>query len=186
MADPDTPLPAVLQRTKLWLEEWVLGQGLCPFARHPWEQGRVRFELSSAHDAEALLVDLVAALQGLEDAPQVETLLLVHPQALLNFADYNDFLDLADALLQARGWEGVFQVASFHPDYQFADVAADAVENYTNRSPYPLLHLLREASVSAAIDHHPDVDAIPERNIAHLQGLGAAEVRRLQAVFVPD
>lgn len=181
MAESKNHDSAALRRTEQWLEQWVIGQGLCPFAQHPWQQGRVELRLSVAKTQDALLADLDAALQSLAADPQVETLLLVHPEVLQEFYDYNDFLDLADALIQARDWEGEFQIASFHPDYQFADTSPDAVENYTNRSPYPLLHILREGSVSAAIAHHPDVDQIPQRNIALLQQLGLAQVQTLQS-----
>jgi uncharacterized protein len=109
----------------------------------------------------------------------VETTLLIHPHALKLFYDYNDYLGDADRLLADEGWEGVYQVASFHPDYQFEGTAPDDAENYSNRSPYPMLHLLREASLDRAIDGYPDIEQIPARNIARLKRMGAAQLRAL-------
>ncbi len=124
---------------------------------------------------EFLLEDLLHELQHLRAQPveSLETTLLIHPGTLENFQDYNDFLDLVDELLAQEGFEGEFQIASFHPDYQFADTQFEDAENYTNRSPWPMLHILREASLEAAIAAHSDVNGIPERNIALMETLGA-------------
>jgi uncharacterized protein len=164
----------VVAATQRWLERAVVGLNLCPFARAPLAQGRVRLRVSAATDAHALLDDLGAEAQRLMqvDAADVETTLLIHPHVFANFLDYNDFLDDVDALLAAFDLDGELQVAGFHPDYRFADSDADAIENATNRSPYPMLHLLREASIDAAIAAVPDTDAIYRRNIDTLQALG--------------
>lgn len=136
---------------------------------------------SRAADADALLADLQAELQRLREEPQIETTLLVHPDLLRSFPAYNDFLDVADALLEALDMVGEFQIASFHPAYQFAGTQPEDAENYSNRSPYPMLHILREASLEAAIAAYRDVDAVPERNIERLRALGTTALREMLA-----
>jgi len=160
--------------TRRWIERAVIGLNLCPFARVPFVQDRLRITVSHAADVEALVEDLRAELAWLRDADagEWETSLLVHPFVLGDFEDYNQFLDVADALLEDMELDGEIQVASFHPDYQFADAAADAIENATNRSPFPTLHLLRESSIDRAVDSGIDTDAIYRRNIETLAGLG--------------
>jgi hypothetical protein len=160
--------------TKRWLERAVIGLNLCPFARAVHVKQQIRWVESPARDAEELLVDLAAELRLLADADpeQVETTLLIHPRALTDFRDYNDFLDVADATIEAMCLAGVVQVASFHPDYQFAGTAPDDVENLSNRSPHPMLHLLREDSIARAVAAFPDTAAIYERNIETLRHLG--------------
>ena len=167
-----------------WVETVVIGLNLCPFAKREFINQRVRFYVSEAATTDQLLLDIQAELGRLERDNRIETTLLIHPNVLQDFSDYNQFLDEADDLLLAMKAEGVFQIASFHPDYQFADAQMDAVENYTNRSPFPLLHIIREASVERAIAHHPDPDGIPERNIALLNKLGLDKMRALLQVCV--
>jgi hypothetical protein len=170
-----TPLQGdPIAATRLWLERAVIGLNLCPFAKAVQAKGQVRFVLSDDEAPEALLETLGAELLLLRDAPpeDIDTTLIVHPRVLVDFLDYNDFLEQADALVAELGLEGVLQVASFHPDYQFAGTAPDDVENFTNRSPYPTLHLLREDSVSRAVEAFPDPDAIVERNVEALRRLG--------------
>ena len=172
---------AVITATQEWIEHAVIGLNLCPFARVPVAQKRVRVRVSQARDAETLITDLreEASLLDATDPTEIETTLLIHPFVYADFLDYNDFLDVADALLIEMELDGVLQVASFHPDYQFADTAQDAVENCTNRSPYPTLHLLRESSIDRAIEAMPDTDAIYQRNIETLRSLGMDGWRRL-------
>ncbi len=167
--------------TRRWLERAVIGLNLCPFAKAVVNKGQVRMVLSEARDEEALLAELGEELVRLRDTPaaEVDTTLIVHPQVLGDFLDYNDFLDTADALVEELGLEGVLQVASFHPQYQFADSGPDDIANFTNRSPWPTLHLLREDSVSRAVEAFPDPDAIVERNVETLQKLGHAGWREL-------
>ena len=167
--------------TRRWIERAVIGLNLCPFARAPYVQERLRIAVSRATDVESLAEDLRAELEWLRDADAVEyeTSLLVHPFVLGEFADYNDFLDVADALLEDMELDGEIQVASFHPDYQFADAPPDAIENATNRSPYPTLHLLRESSIDRAVESGVDTDAIYERNIETLRRLGSEGWRTL-------
>ena len=176
MNDPD-----YIADTRRWLERAVIGLNLCPFAKSVYVKEQVRFVLSEATGVEALLHDLhdeLLWLQGI-DPQQTDTTLIVHPHVLGDFLDYNDFLDLADALVAELGLEGEIQVASFHPDYLFAGTAPDDVSNFTNRAPYPTLHLLREASVERAVAAFPDPDAIVERNIATLDALGVEGWRKL-------
>jgi hypothetical protein len=167
--------------TRLWLERAVIGLNLCPFAKAVHAKGQVRWVLADAETPEALLETLAAELLALRDASpeDVDTTLIVHPRVLGDFLDYNDFLEAADGLVAELGLEGVLQVASFHPQYQFAGTDADDIENFTNRSPYPTLHLLREDSVSRAVDAFPDPDAIVDRNIETLRRLGPAGWRAL-------
>ncbi|MEN9867849.1 MAG: hypothetical protein RL748_3439 [Pseudomonadota bacterium] len=164
----------IISETIEWLEKAVIGLNLCPFAKSVYVRQQIRLIVSQAQDIGALLNDLNDELQYLStiDANCVDTTLLIHPGLLHNFLEYNDFLDLADDLLEKNGLTGEIQIASFHPDYQFADSAPDAIENYTNRSPYPMLHLLREASIEKAVDAIPDAADIYEKNMATMRQLG--------------
>ncbi|MGH8032445.1 MAG: DUF1415 domain-containing protein [Luteimonas sp.] len=161
--------------TRRWLERAVIGLNLCPFAKAVVAKGQLRIVLCEATTQDALLQTLGDQLVQLRDtsAELLDTTLIVHPWVLGDFLDYNDFLDAADALVDALDLIGVLQVASFHPQYQFAGSAAEDVDNFTNRSPWPTLHLLREDSVSRAVAAFPDPDAIVDRNIATLRRLGA-------------
>ena len=167
--------------TRRWLERAVIGLNLCPFAKAVYAKQQVRFVLSDATTPEALLEELAFELVRLAqtDAEQTDTTLLIHPHVLGDFLDYNDFLDQADAAVEALGLEGEIQVASFHPDYQFAGTEPDDASNCTNRSPYPTLHLLREASVERAVEAFPDPEVIVERNIETLEKLGIEGWRKL-------
>ena len=169
--------------TRSWLEKAVIGLNLCPFAKAVYVKQQVRFVLSDASTPEALLEELAEELVLLRDADpdQVDTTLIVHPDVLTDFLDYNDFLDNADAAVEALDLHGVIQVASFHPDYQFAGTMPDDISNYTNRSPYPTLHLLREASIDRAVEAFPDADVIVERNVKTLDALGHAGWAKLFA-----
>ncbi len=164
----------VIAATQDWLLKAVIGLNLCPFARAVYAGGRIRFALSRAVTPEALLEDLAEELQRLAatDEAETDTTLLIHPQVLGDFLDYNDFLEVADALVADLGYEGILQVASFHPQYQFADTETGDIGNFTNRSPYPTLHLLRESSVERAVESHPDTDRIYRENIETLRRLG--------------
>lgn len=161
--------------TRRWLERAVIGLNLCPFAKAVHVKDQVRYVLSEATTADALLQELAEELAWLAetDPRVVDTTLLVHPHVLQDFVDYNDFLDQADAAVDALGLEGEIQVASFHPDYRFAGTDPDDPGNLTNRSPYPMLHLLREASIDRAVAAYPDPDVIVDRNIATMERLGA-------------
>jgi hypothetical protein len=164
----------VVAATRRWIERAVIGLNLCPFTRVPFMQDRIRFRVSRATDEAGLVADLREELQMLHAAdPQAcETTLLIHPDVLGDFLDFNDFLDTAEEVLRELDLEGEIQVASFHPDYQFADADADAIENCTNRAPWPTLHLLRESSIDQALASGIDTDAIYQRNIETLRRLG--------------
>ena len=174
MTDTHLPTDDPVAATRLWLERIVIGLNLCPFAKAVYVKDQVRFVLSDATTPEALVEQLAEELVLLRDTPaeQIDTTLIVHPQVLTDFLDYNDFLDNADAALEALDLQGILQVASFHPDYQFEGVAANDASNYTNRAPFPTLHLLREDSVARAVDVYPDPDVIVERNIQTLDRIG--------------
>ena len=160
--------------TERWLERAVIGLNLCPFAKAVHARRQIRYAVSVATTAGALRADLQRELEFLAraDAEAVDTTLLIHPHTLTEFAAYNRFLRDADALVRDLGLEGVLQIASFHPDYEFADSPPGAIENYTNRSPYPMLHLLREASIGRAVAAFPDASAIYDKNIQALRDLG--------------
>ena len=171
-----------------WIEQVVVGLNLCPFARGPWSRGEIRLVVCEETQETAILDWMSAELRQLADRPrqQVETTVIVLTRGLRDFLDYNDFLELAEERLDAEGWEGVFQLASFHPDYQFAETEAGDPGNLTNRAPYPLLHLLREESVSEAVDATPDPEEIPRRNIARMAALTAAERKALFPWLAPS
>ena len=165
---------AVVAATVHWVEQAVIGLNLCPFAKAVHVKGQIRYVVSDADTPEALLEKLMEEMEYLAEAdPQkVDTTLLIHPNVLGDFEDYNEFLDVADAALEDLQLDGELQVASFHPDYQFADSHKNDIENYTNRSPYPTLHLLREDSVERAVEAFPEASDIFEKNIATLRALG--------------
>jgi uncharacterized protein len=174
----------VILRTRRWLERAVIGLNLCPFAATAYRAERVRFHVSEQRSASGLLDELRAELLGLHaaDPSRCETVLLIHPLVLGDFLEYNDFLDVCEAAVADLGLEGELQVASFHPQYQFAGTDSGDIENYTNRSPYPMLHLLREASVTRAVAAVLDTDEIYRRNIRTLRQLGHEGWRRLWTV----
>lgn len=173
--------PEPVAATRRWLERAVIGLNLCPFAKAVYVKQQVRFVLSDATTREALLEHLAAELALLHRTPadEIDTTLLIHPQVLGDFLEYNDFLDEADAAVDALGLTGEIQVASFHPDYRFAGTDEDDAGNCTNRSPYPMLHLLREGSVERAVAAFPDPDVIVDRNLETLDRLGIDGWRRL-------
>ena len=171
----------VLQDTQAWVEKAVIGLNLCPFAKAVQVQGKVRYVVSAATTVEDLLYELAAELNHLHDTPpeQTDTTLLVHPQVLTDFLGYNDFLEAADALVADIGLEGELQVASFHPQYQFEGTEPDDITNFTNRSPYPTLHLLREDSIDRAVAAFPNPESIFDTNMATLEKLGIEGWRQL-------
>jgi hypothetical protein len=174
-ASPDgVPAALAIAETRAWVRRAVIGLNLCPFARAVDVKDQIRYVFSDATDAETLLATLVVELQRLADTdPEVvDTTMVIHPRVFADFEDFNDFLELADAAVEDLDLDGVLQVASFHPQFQFADTEPDDVTNATNRSPYPTLHLLREESVDRAVAAFPEAEAIFERNMATLEKLG--------------
>jgi uncharacterized protein len=164
----------VVSDTRRWLEKAVIGLNLCPFAKAVHVKGQIHYAVSAAMNAEQLLADLAGELDGLVaiDAVTRETTLLVVPDAMGDFLEFNDFLELAERLLASRELDGVIQLASFHPEYQFAGTTPDDVTNFTNRAPYPTIHLLREASIERAVQAFPEPEAIYEANMQRLRELG--------------
>lgn len=160
--------------TRAWLEKAVIGLNLCPFAKAVHVKDQIRYVVSLAETPEGLLEELIRELEVLAqaDPEKIDTTLLIHPHALTDFLDFNDFLDVADAALEDLDLDGIIQVASFHPRYQFAGTGPDDIDNFTNRSPYPTLHLLREASIERAVETFPDTATIFEKNIETLRRLG--------------
>lgn len=171
----------VIAATRTWLERAVIGLQLCPFAASPYRANRVRLCVSAQRSTDGLLDELCRELQSLHDTDplECETTLLIHPHVLTEFLDYNDFLDVCDAAVAALGLEGELQVASFHPNYQFAGTSEDDITNFTNRSPYPMLHLLREATIARAVATFPRVEEIGSANMETLRRLGHEGWRRL-------
>jgi len=171
-----------IAETRAWVERAVIGLNLCPFAKAPQVKGQVRYVVSDAEAPEALLEDLVRELALLAEAPpeRIETTLLIHPRVLADFDDYNDFLGIAEATVAELGLEGVLQVASFHPRFRFEGTQDADVTNATNRSPHPVLHLLREASIDRAVEAFPEAEAIFEANMATMRRLGADGWAELQ------
>ena len=180
-ADPAAHPDQVIAATRKWLERAVIGLQLCPFAAVPHLHDRVRYSVSAQRSGVGLLEDLSHELSALQDADPLkcETTLLIHPHVLTDFLEYNDFLDACDAAVAELGFEGELQVASFHPQYQFAGTDAHDIENYSNRSPYPMLHLLREESVARAVANFPHIDRIGTMNKETLRRLGHEGWRQL-------
>lgn len=170
---------AVIEGTRRWISCMVIGLDLCPYAQRVFQAGRIRYSVTNAEEEQSLCECLSDELKALASAPitEVETTLLIHPLALGDFLLYNDFLDVAERLVASLGFRGILQIASFHPHYRFAGTDPDAVENYTNRSPYPMLHLLREASFSSAASAQAEHLAIPRRNTETLRRLGREKIR---------
>jgi uncharacterized protein len=176
-----TPLPRhtppdheVIALTRAWLEHVVIGLNLCPFAESVYRQQQVAYQVSHATEEKGLMDDLIAAIEGLmhADPEKTDTALLIHPQALLNFEDYNEFIGWTEEFLEESGLEAVVQIASFHPDYRFAGMHPDDITHNTNRSPFPMLHLLRESSVDTALDALPEAAQLVEKNLDTLRDLG--------------
>ena len=174
-------MKSIISAVEAWLDNVVIGLNLCPFAAMPRKNNQVRFTVSQALTEEVLLADLHAELTFMEKTPaaEVETSLIIVPDMLAKFDDYNQFLDLADALLQSFEWEGIFQIASFHPNYCFAETEPSSTENLTNRAPYPILHILREESLDKALEKMASPDEIYTRNIQTMSKLSAEKIKTL-------
>jgi hypothetical protein len=187
MTTPLHPFPdddaraQILAETTRWLERAVIGLNLCPFAKSVFVKRQIRFTVTVAETADELLAELEQEFGVLVDAAssEIDTTLLIHPRVMGDFVDFNFFLAEVDALIRRLGFDGVFQVASLHPQYEFAGSAPDDIANFTNRSPYPTLHLLRESSIDRAVAAFPDAEAIFGRNIETLERLGHEGWRKL-------
>lgn len=174
------------EETRRWLEQWVIGLELCPFARHPYEQGLVDIVVSSAGDEQQIYRDVLEQLERLSQLParELETTLVVVERGLRDFLTYLEFLDVLDHVIVEAGLEGVIQIAGFHPQYRFAGEPADDPANFTNRSPYPMFHLIREASLEKAVAAYGDAAGIPDRNIRLLRDMGLKEILARQSVIM--
>ena len=170
-----------INQTKKWLSSVVIAHNLCPFAKREYDNKAIHYAVIETVDSEGQLKQVMQQCAELDEQGTRETSLLIFPYALSDFEDYLNLLDFATVLLKDLGYEGVYQLASFHPHYQFDGTAADAPSNYTNRSPYPMLHILREASVEIALENYPNPETIPERNIQVTQALGLKVMQDLLA-----
>ncbi|UQN43666.1 DUF1415 domain-containing protein [Agarivorans sp. B2Z047] len=168
------------QHTMRWVKDFVVEYNICPFAKRELERGSIRYQVAMSDDIEELLQQLVVECQLLDNQPDVETTLFITP-CLSSFEDYLDCLYWAEKIISKQGYDGVYQLASFHPDYCFAGEADTAPSNYTNRSPYPVFHLIREATVSRLTRLHPDPEGIPEHNIALTEELGISSLKQILA-----
>lgn len=183
MIHTDGAYQRIIDETRQWVERAVIGLNLCPFAKAVQVKNQVRYVVSDAIDDEGALTDLETELLLISetDAEQVDTTLLILPDALADFYEFNEFEDYTERLLKRMRLVGDFQVATFHPQFQFADTEPDDIENCTNRSPYPILHILREDSIDRAVEAFADASEIYEKNIATLQRLGKDGWRKLMS-----
>ncbi|MBR2513848.1 MAG: DUF1415 domain-containing protein [Halomonas sp.] len=164
----------IIEQTLAWVRSFIVEHNICPFAKRELEGGSIRVEVVRSKKMEVALEELMAEIEWLNEHPETETTLLVFPTLFKSFDHYLDYVELAESLLEEQGYGGIYQLATFHPDYCFADADPEDASNYTNRSPYAMVHLLREASVEKAIAFYGDTAQIPERNIAHLTAMGSA------------
>ncbi|EJL3956424.1 DUF1415 domain-containing protein [Vibrio parahaemolyticus] len=178
---PNTDINAITQQVEQWLNDVVIGLNLCPFAAKPQRNKQIKIFVSEATQEEALLEDILLQLIELSttEPEKLETTLVVVPNMLQDFWDYNFCIDWVEGLIKQQGWEGIFQVATFHPDYCFGGAAPEDDENLTNRSPYPIFHLIREESMEKVLKHYPDPESIPDTNIARVSALSEEERKKL-------
>lgn len=171
----------IIAQTSQWINNVVIGCNFCPFAAKSVFQKSIRYVVLQNATIEQSLEALMEAMGHLDRTESIETTLLIFPDQFADFEEYLDLVELAETLSEEQGYDGVYQIASFHPDYCFADADSDDPANYTNRSPYPMLHLLREESVSNAVDHFIDPEGIPERNMAFSRAKGLEYMQKLRA-----
>ncbi|EGQ8065814.1 TPA: DUF1415 family protein [Vibrio parahaemolyticus] len=178
---PNTDINAITQQVAQWLNDVVIGLNLCPFAAKPQRNKQIKIFVSEATQEEALLEDILLQLIELSttEPEKLETTLVVVPNMLQDFWDYNFCIDWVEGLIKQQDWEGIFQVATFHPDYCFGGAAPEDDENLTNRSPYPIFHLIREESMEKVLKHYPDPESIPDTNIARVSALSEEERKKL-------
>ena len=174
-----TPADTLISQTRNWLRDVIIAQGFCPFAKREYDLGRIHYAVIETADLEGQLERIIAECEALDTDANRETSLLIFADGLSDFEIYLDLLDIATALLKAQDYEGVYQLASFHPDYRFAEVGENDPSHYTNRAPHPVIHILREASVEAVLKTYPDPENIPQRNIDHARALGLTAMQDL-------
>ena len=171
----------IIKQTQNWLYKVVIAYSICPFAKREFDRGSIHYEVIVRDELEQQLEQLILSCEQLDEDPEIETSLLIFSHSLAGFYDYLDFVDIANQLMQKQGYEGVYQLASFHPEYCFEGADENDASNYTNRSPYPMLHLLREASLEKLLASYPDPESIPERNIELTRELGLKTMQKLLA-----
>ncbi|EPO5779726.1 DUF1415 domain-containing protein [Vibrio owensii] len=178
---PNTDIDAITEQVDQWLNDVVIGLNLCPFAAKPQRNKQIKIFVSEASQEEGLLEDILLQLIELSNTEpeKLETTLVVVPNMLQDFWDYNFFIDWVEGLIKQQDWEGIFQVATFHPDYCFGGAEPEDDENLTNRSPYPVFHLIREESMEKVLKHYPDPESIPDTNIARVSALSEEERKKL-------
>ncbi|CAH1556517.1 conserved hypothetical protein [Vibrio jasicida] len=178
---PNTDIDAITEQVDQWLNDVVIGLNLCPFAAKPQRNKQIKIFVSEASQEEALLEDILLQLIELSNTEpeKLETTLVVVPNMLQDFWDYNFFIDWVEGLIKQQDWESIFQVATFHPDYCFGGAEPEDDENLTNRSPYPVFHLIREESMEKVLKHYPDPESIPDTNIARVSALSEEERKKL-------
>jgi uncharacterized protein len=179
-AKPTVDESEAILHTSRWIESMVIGLNLCPFARHPFINKSIRYQVVTEAEPEIILLHFARELFYLDQNPHCDTTLILLPGILPDFLDYLDILDLLETYLENQGYEGIYQVASFHPAYQFQGNGVDDVENYTNRSPYPMFHLIREDQITEASKHHPNLESIPGINRKTLQKIGLAKILEMR------
>ncbi len=178
-----TNTPLIIEQTKNWLSSFIIEHNICPFAKREFDKGSIHYEVVISDKLENQLQELIYSCEQLDREAELEdgleTSLQIMPNGLAEFNDFLDFLELANELMHKQGYEGVYQLASFHPDYCFDGVDADDASNYTNRSPYPMLHLIREASLEKVLAHYPNPEDIPTRNIEYTRAMGKQSLQIL-------
>jgi hypothetical protein len=179
---PDHDIKAA---TQTWLKSFIIEYSICPFAKRELDRGSIYFSVCHDTEIEQCLLHLMLECDRLDTETSIETTLLIFPDAFAEFDDYLDFVEIAESLLSEQGYDGTYQLASFHPNYCFQGSDLDDAANYTNRSPYPMLHLLRETSIEQAVASHPDPESIPQHNIELTRKLGLAKLQALLAACYP-
>jgi len=169
----------IILQTQCWLDNIIIEHNLCPFAKRERDRGSIRFCVDDNIEIAQALEHLVLECERLEQEVSIETSLFIFAELVQDFDDFLDLLDIANQLLIAQGYEGIFQLASFHPEYQFADSFHDDPANYTNRSPYPMLHIIREASLEKALQNYPDPELIPQRNVDYCRTMGIEKMQQM-------
>ena len=170
----------IITQTKKWITDVVVGLNFCPFAAREMKQNTIRYVVENSEEEEDVLELLLQECKKLDEDKSIETTLLIFPQSFADFTAYLDLVSLAEDLIVGEGYEGIYQVASFHPDYCFADSESNDAANYTNRSPYPMLHLLREESIEKALLRYENPEQIPERNVHFAREKGTAYMKMLR------
>lgn len=168
----------IIVSTRNWIRDIVIGLNFCPFARKPFTDEKITYQVDATKDQEPALKAFQDCCLHLDTHPEIETALLIFSIGFSDFDDYLDLVEAAEEMIEQEGYEGIYQVASFHPEYVFAGSNEDDPANYTNRSPYPMLHILREEQLEMAIEKHTDVEGIPDRNIAKAKTLGLDYFRK--------